>query len=37
MKILEYIGFDASRHQSQYQKVVAALTRGTSAAQMLKS
>ena len=28
MKILEYIGFDASRHQSQYQKVVAALTRG---------
>jgi len=28
MKILEYIGFDASRHQSQYQKVVAALARG---------
>ena len=28
MKILEYIGFDASRHQPQYRKVVAALARG---------
>jgi hypothetical protein len=28
MKILEYIGFDASRHEAQYRKVAAALERG---------
>jgi hypothetical protein len=28
MKVLEYIGFDASRHKLQYEKVVAALECG---------